>query len=101
MAHRPITGNDDTVVDIRSSRRFRQAEPRINAPADIDEFASQDQPDDFRHRMTTNAIAFAFVTLLVLSGLWLADSLAMMRKNQDCVLSGKRGCTPVETQASR
>jgi hypothetical protein len=101
MAHRSMTDRDNTVVDIRSSRRFRQAEQSRPAPADIDEFANQDQPDDFRHRMVTNAAAFAFVAVLVLSGLWLADSLALMRKNQDCVLSGKRGCTPVETQVSR
>jgi hypothetical protein len=24
-----------------------------------------------------------------------------MRKNQDCVLSGRRGCTPVEVQHDR
>ena len=28
--------------------------------------------------------------------LWLANTMADMRRNQDCVLSGRRGCTPVE-----
>ena len=44
-----------------------------------------------------NMLAFGFVALLVIAGVWLANSLAAMRKDQDCVLSGKRGCTPVET----
>lgn len=52
--------------------------------------------DDFRHRMTMNAIAFVFCTLLVLAGVWLAIEIAKMRKNQDCVLSGRPGCTTVE-----
>ena len=46
--------------------------------------------------MTVNAVAFAFVVGLGLVGYWLADTMATMRKNQDCVLTGRRGCTPVE-----
>ncbi len=49
--------------------------------------------------MTVNAIAFAFVVLLGLAGYWLADTMATMRKNQDCVLTGRRGCTPIEVPA--
>ena len=46
--------------------------------------------------MAVNVVAFAFVVVLGLVGYWLADTMATMRKNQDCVLSGRRGCTPVE-----
>ncbi len=46
--------------------------------------------------MLVNLIAFGFVGVLVVSALWLANSLATMRRDQDCVLSGKRGCTTVE-----
>lgn len=67
-------------------------------PADDDlaKFARTDTPDDYRHRMFVNAAALAFVALLGAAGLWLADSMASMRKNQDCVLSGRRNCSPVE-----
>ena len=41
-------------------------------------------------------IALAFMAALVIAGIWIADTLAVMRKNQDCVLTGRRGCTPVE-----
>lgn len=46
--------------------------------------------------MTVNIVALAFVALLGLVGYWLADTMATMRKNQDCVLSGRRACTPVD-----
>ena len=29
------------------------------------------------------------------SGIWIADVMAHMRKDQDCVLIGRPGCTPV------
>jgi hypothetical protein len=47
--------------------------------------------------MMVNAIAFLFVAGLVIAGVWLADTITTMRKTQDCVLSGKRGCGPVDT----
>ena len=63
---------------------------------DLAKYAQDDTPDDYRHRMIMNAAALAFVVLLAAAGLWLADTMASMRKNQDCVLAGRRGCTPVE-----
>jgi hypothetical protein len=63
---------------------------------DLRQFEHADEPDDYRHRMLTNVAAAAFTLLLMAAGLWLAESLSAMRKDQDCVLSGRRGCTPVE-----
>jgi hypothetical protein len=59
----------------------------------------RDGHDDYRHRMLMNAAAFIVCTLLVLAGIWLATRLAQMQKDQDCVLSGRRGCTPVDVPA--
>lgn len=61
----------------------------------------REEPSDYRHRMLVNAAAFIFVVALIGAGLWLADTMAAMRKNQDCVLSGRRGCTPVEVNRDR
>lgn len=100
MPDDPASTSDDRVVSIRTGRRFHptSGRPDPSQPTDdLEKFAQAEEPDDFAHRMRTNAIAFAFVAMLVMAGLWLASSLAIMRKNQDCVLSGKRGCTPVET----
>ncbi len=46
--------------------------------------------------MAVNAAAFLFVLVLVGAAIWLADTMATMRKNQDCVLSGRVGCTQVD-----
>jgi hypothetical protein len=92
------TSTSDKVINIRTRRPFHPAPRTVELPtAELERFTQNNEPDDFRHRMLVNLIAFGFVTLLVISALWLANSLATMQKDQDCVLSGKRGCTPVET----
>ncbi len=52
-------------------------------------------PDDFRHRMLVNAAGFACAVTLTAAGIWLASSIADLRKTQDCVLTGRRDCAPV------
>lgn len=93
------TSTSNKVINIRTRLPVHPAAPRgVEPPSEeLDKFARNNEPDDFRHRMLMNLIAFGFVAFLVVSALWLANSLATMRKDQDCVLSGKRGCTPVET----
>lgn len=51
--------------------------------------------------MAVNAAAFLFVLGLIAAGIWLAEAMAQMRRNQDCVLSGRPGCTPVEYEPGR
>jgi hypothetical protein len=65
------------------------------------EFERGKDPDDYRHRMIVNLAAFIFVIGLISAGLWLADTMAAMRKNQDCVLSGRRDCTPIAVTKER
>jgi hypothetical protein len=55
-------------------------------------------PDDFRHRMLANIAAFAFTIALLAIGIWLAISIADMRRTQDCVLMGRRDCARITTQ---
>ena len=76
-----------------------RAGARTPAPPPVDDLAKFERgegADDYRHRMTVNILAFVFVIALIGAGIWLADTMAQMRKNQDCVLSGRRGCSPVE-----
>lgn len=77
--------------------RRRPAVPRPSASLvpDLDKYQVSDGPDDYRHRMLVNLAAFIFVLGLCGAGFWLADTLAHLRRNQDCVLSGRRGCGPV------
>jgi hypothetical protein len=44
--------------------------------------------------MLTNLAAFVFTAGLTAAGIWLATSLAELRKTQDCVLAGHRNCAP-------
>jgi hypothetical protein len=68
---------------------------------DLAKYEQSDEPDDYRHRMVMNVAGLVVVVLLIGIGWWLADTMATMRKNQDCVLSGRRGCTPVEVHHDR
>ena len=69
--------------------------------ADLAKYERKETANDYRHRMMVNAAALVFVVALIGTGLWLADSMAEMRKNQDCVLTGRRGCSPVEVPTQR
>ena len=53
------------------------------------------EADDFRRRMLANVAALAFTVALTAIGIWLAMSIADMRKTQDCVLMGRRDCARI------
>jgi hypothetical protein len=78
----------------RGARMISRANP-IGFPRQAPQVA-REEADDYRHRMIANALAFIACVVLVVVGVWIADTMAQMRKNQDCVLSGRRGCTPVD-----
>ena len=74
-----------------------QDEPGLTSPvSDLAKFERSQEQDDYRHRMIVNAIALAFTVLLAAAGIWIAESMAVMRKNQDCVLMGRSSCSPVD-----
>jgi len=86
------------------ARRGDQDQPDDAGPQPNDlsryERASPDEADDFRHRMLANLAAFAFTVALTAIGIWLAMSIADLRKNQDCVLMGRRDCAHISTPRS-
>jgi hypothetical protein len=78
------------------------AEPSRNdaqsEPYDLSRYERRaDEPDDFHHRMLANAAAFAFTIALAAVGIWLAMSIADLRKTQDCVLMGRRDCVHISS----
>jgi hypothetical protein len=88
------------VVNFRS--RTAATRPPATPPVeDLAKYERGKDPDDYRHRMIVNAAAFLAIVALIGVGIWLADTMAAMRKNQDCVLSGRRGCSPVEVTKER
>ena len=58
----------------------------------------REQPDDFRHRILANIAAIAFTIALTAIGIWLAMSIADLRKNQYCLLTGRRDCARIITE---
>ena len=96
------SGSPDNDARVVSIRRGRPVPPPHPEPVeDLSKYERTEGPDDYRHRMIVNAVTFAFVVALIGAGYWLADTMASMRKNQDCVLSGRRGCSPVEVTKDR
>src|SRR5262245_7225072 len=95
--------NDRRVVSFRRGKApARSSDPTpIESLAKYEQTEDPDDSDDYRHRMLVNAAVFVLVIGLIGAALWLADTMAAMRKNQDCVLSGRRGCTPVEGSKDR
>jgi hypothetical protein len=95
----PTSDSDPRVVSFhRGKPVLRPPEPPIE---DLSKYQQSDGPDDYRHRMIVNVLAFLFVFGLIGVGVWLADTMASMRKNQDCVLSGRRNCAPIEAPKDR
>ena len=65
-------------------------------PNDLSRYErDREEPDDFRHRMLANIAAFAFTVALTAIGIWLAMSIADLRRTQDCVLMGRRDCVRI------
>jgi hypothetical protein len=76
---------------------FARNAPKPPPVPDLDKYEqAPEQPDDYRHRMLMNGLALAFTVALIVAGIWIADVMAHMRKDQDCVLTGRRDCTHVE-----
>jgi hypothetical protein len=74
------------------------SEPVALSRLDLSRYENpREEPDDFRHRMLANIAGFAFTVALTVVGIWLAMSIADLRKTQDCVLMGRRDCVRIST----
>jgi hypothetical protein len=94
----PPPADDDRVVPFPRTRKKASA-PR---PEGLAKYAApQESAEEYRQRMWVNAAVFVIVAGLIGAALWLADTMADMRRNQDCVLSGRPGCTHVDAGPSK
>ncbi len=93
------------VLPFEARRRPRRppSAPIGGSPVgDIDKHAhGADEADDYRHRMRANAAAIVVVGLLIWCGFWLLNTLAELRKVQDCVLTGRTTCARLDVPPSR
>jgi hypothetical protein len=68
---------------------------------DLAQYAHEDDNDNYRHRMLMNVIALAVVAMLVGVGVWIADTIAELGSDQDCVMQGRQNCAPIEVPAAK
>jgi hypothetical protein len=107
-SQRPVLTDDEHRVLKFRPRTMAEPPGQNGKPGDIRQEANdlsryertQDEPDDFRHRMLANMAAFAFTVALIVIGIWLAMSIADLRKTQDCVLMGRRDCARIASPHS-
>ena len=89
-AERPVTGSPSLLNEhVDHESKLLQDLARYERDA-------EDEPINYRHRMFMNVIAVVIVTVLVGIGVWLADTIAQMERDQDCVLQGRQNCAPIE-----
>ncbi|HEY1363106.1 MAG TPA: hypothetical protein VGF60_12760 [Xanthobacteraceae bacterium] len=103
-----LTDEDNRVVPFRprsgSSGRGNRSwwlpravqRPPATPVEDLSEYEGGKDDDDYRHRMMVNLAALAITVVLAIAGGWLALQIAELRKTQDCALSGRRNCTPID-----
>ena len=81
--------------DRRNSARLFLSNMHRTPIEDLSQYERSDETDDYRHRMIINAFAFVATIILILIGIWLADRMAELRRNDDCLLSGRRHCNAI------
>lgn len=82
-----------------TDRGMRKVGGDASGPEDLAKYERGDGEDDYRHRMMMNAAALAVTIILATAGAWLAITIGDMRKDQDCYLSGRRNCAPIDVQS--
>ena len=96
--------DEDTgrVVPLRPRQRPKASHfrsPPLAGPAieDIGKYEQDGREDDYRHRMLINVLGFLTCAILVVAGVWIANSIADLRNHQDCVFSGRHDCAHIES----
>lgn len=72
--------------------------PRIqNANNDFARYeAEREEPLNERQRMLMNLIGVGIVVILISIGVWIADTIQVSVKAQDCALQGRTNCAPIK-----
>jgi hypothetical protein len=96
-------GDDGRVIAFRplsvGGRPAQQPRPKETVE-DLAKYENAGDSDDYRHRMRVNLVAFAVIVVLIGGGIWIADVMAKIRKNDECMMSGRRNCNPITQPAA-
>ena len=98
MSQTPPAEDEPRVVPFPGARKGK---PRPKRDDLAPYTGSPESSADYRDRMIVNGAVLLVVVGLIGAALWLADTMADMRRNQDCVLSGRPGCTHVDAAPAR
>jgi hypothetical protein len=91
-------------VPPRGSWRWSAPESDLDRATPVEDLAKYergDPGDDYRHRMTMNFLALAVTMMLMVCGMWLTGKLVDMGNQQDCFLSGRSNCAPIQLPSAR
>jgi hypothetical protein len=84
--------------------RYAPIAPDGDGAEPVDDLAAFEEEDghiDYRHRMLMNVIAVVVVSMLIIAGVWIADTITAMQKAQDCALQGRQNCAPIEVPVKK
>lgn len=93
--HRVIKFRPRTLADPPPQPASGATEVPPGIPDELPKFERGHEPDDYRHRMRTNIAAGLFTVVLIGFGIWLATSIADLRRTQDCLLLGRSDCAVI------
>jgi hypothetical protein len=88
--------NYDRVVPLRPRPKSSWAERSGRAARETPSEDADDTDDNGTRRTLANLVGLVLVVGLIATGIWLAHAIADMRRGEDCVLSGRRNCMPIE-----
>jgi len=97
------------ILRFEPRRKTPRPDERLSTPlsgpspvAGLDKYLQpRDDGDDYRYRMRANVAAIILVAMLIWCGYWLFNTLAEMRKVQDCILTGRTNCAPIAMPVER
>ncbi len=94
------TEDDRRVVPFRprahSARGSSWRQPPTPPAGGFAKYEGGEGDDNYRHRMMINLAALVFTIALTIAGVWLAMQIAELRKKEDCILSGRHNCNPID-----
>jgi len=80
-------------------RRHTALEPAARRPhaAAVSDSKKRESRDEQEGRVTSSLAGLAFVLVLVIVGLLLVRVLKKQSELEDCLMSGRTNCAPIET----
>jgi len=75
---------------------LQPVDPQSEHADDLAQFEEEREewPINYRRRALMNVAAVIVVASLISAGVWIADTIAALQRDQDCVMQGRKNCDP-------